>query len=80
MRKNTIDLVTLGCSKNLVDSEQLIRQLEKNGYSVTHACTKECNVLYKTINSLVQKISFFCTRESLLNLMFYHFAAQSSKI
>ena len=36
MRKNTIDLVTLGCSKNLVDSEQLIRQLEKNGYSVTH--------------------------------------------
>jgi len=36
MRKNTIDLVTLGCSKNLVDSEQLIRQLENNGYSVTH--------------------------------------------
>lgn len=36
MRKNTIDIITLGCSKNLVDSEQLIRQLEKNGYSVTH--------------------------------------------
>lgn len=36
MKKNTIDLITLGCSKNLVDSEQLIRQLEKNGYSVTH--------------------------------------------
>lgn len=36
MRKNTIDLITLGCSKNLVDSEQLIRQLENNGYSVTH--------------------------------------------
>lgn len=36
MRKNTIDLITLGCSKNLVDSEQLIRQLEDNGYSVTH--------------------------------------------
>ena len=36
MRKNTIDIITLGCSKNLVDSEQLIRQLEDNGYSVTH--------------------------------------------
>ncbi|BEG98632.1 30S ribosomal protein S12 methylthiotransferase RimO [Bacteroides sedimenti] len=36
MKKNTIDIITLGCSKNLVDSEQLIRQLEKNGYSVTH--------------------------------------------
>lgn len=36
MRKNTIDIITLGCSKNLVDSEQLIRQLEDSGYSVTH--------------------------------------------
>ena len=31
-----LDLITLGCSKNLVDSEKLIRQLELNGYSVTH--------------------------------------------
>ncbi len=36
MRKNTIDIITLGCSKNLVDSERLIRQLELNGYHVTH--------------------------------------------
>ena len=36
MRKNTIDIITLGCSKNLVDSERLIRQLELNGYCVTH--------------------------------------------
>jgi ribosomal protein S12 methylthiotransferase len=34
--KNTIDLITLGCSKNLVDSERVIRQLEANGYRVTH--------------------------------------------
>ncbi len=32
----TIDLITLGCSKNLVDSEKLIRQLELNGFEVTH--------------------------------------------
>ena len=36
MRKNTIDIITLGCSKNLVDSEKLMKQLELNGYRVTH--------------------------------------------
>ena len=36
MRKNTIDIITLGCSKNLVDSEKLLRQLRANGYKVTH--------------------------------------------
>ena len=36
MKKNTIDLITLGCSKNLVDSEKLMKQLEANGYKVTH--------------------------------------------
>lgn len=36
MRKNTIDIITLGCSKNLVDSEKLMKQLEANGYKVTH--------------------------------------------
>ena len=34
--RGSIDLITLGCSKNLVDSEKLIRQLELNGYNVTH--------------------------------------------
>lgn len=32
----TVDIITLGCSKNLVDSERLIRQLENAGYKVTH--------------------------------------------
>lgn len=32
----TIDLITLGCSKNLVDSELLIRQLVEVGYTVYH--------------------------------------------
>lgn len=36
MRKNTVDIITLGCSKNLVDSEKLMRQLRANGYQVTH--------------------------------------------
>ena len=36
MKRKTIDIVTLGCSKNLVDSEHLMRQLEAEGYHVTH--------------------------------------------
>lgn len=31
-----VDLITLGCSKNLVDSEQLMGRLELNGYDVEH--------------------------------------------
>lgn len=36
MIKNKIDIITLGCSKNLVDSELLMRQLTANGYAVEH--------------------------------------------
>ena len=32
----TIDVVTMGCSKNLVDSERVIKMLEDTGFSVTH--------------------------------------------
>ena len=32
----SVDIISLGCSKNLVDSERLIRQLEINGFSVRH--------------------------------------------
>ena len=36
MIKPTIDIITLGCSKNLVDSESLMGLFEANGYHVTH--------------------------------------------
>lgn len=36
MVKNRVDIITLGCSKNLVDSEKLMRQFEAQGYSVCH--------------------------------------------
>jgi len=35
-KKDTIDIITLGCSKNLVDSEFLMRQFEALGYRVRH--------------------------------------------
>lgn len=36
MRRNKVDIISLGCSKNLVDSEHLIRQLNAAGYDVEH--------------------------------------------
>ena len=36
MRPKSIDIITLGCSKNLVDSESLISLFEKNGFHCTH--------------------------------------------
>lgn len=36
MIKNRIDVITLGCSKNLVDSEKLMKQLEVYGYTLAH--------------------------------------------
>ena len=36
MHKGEIDIITLGCSKNLVDAERLMRQLELAGYRCVH--------------------------------------------
>ena len=36
MKKNQIDIITLGCSKNLVDSERLMGLMERYGYHCTH--------------------------------------------
>lgn len=40
MKKNQIDIITMGCSKNLVDSELLMKQFEANGYHCTHDSKK----------------------------------------
>ena len=42
MRKKCIDIITMGCSKNLVDSEHLMRQLQECGYDVTHDSENPC--------------------------------------
>ncbi len=36
MKKNTIDIITMGCSKNLVDSETLMSMFESKGYHCVH--------------------------------------------
>lgn len=36
MNLKKVDIITMGCSKNLVDSEQLMGLFEANGYTCTH--------------------------------------------
>ena len=36
MKRKTVDIITMGCSKNLVDSERLMGLFEANGYKCTH--------------------------------------------
>jgi len=41
LKKNKINVITLGCSKNVYDSEILMGQLRANGKEVTHEATKD---------------------------------------
>lgn len=41
IKKNKVNIVTLGCSKNVVDSEVLYTQLKGNGYQVAHESKKD---------------------------------------
>ena len=45
LRRNRVNVVTLGCSKNLVDSENLITQLQANDYDVAHDSDREAQVV-----------------------------------
>ena len=42
MKENRVDVITMGCSKNLVDSEHLMRQLQECGFEVTHDSEEPC--------------------------------------
>ncbi|GAB2458605.1 ribosomal protein S12 methylthiotransferase RimO [Hymenobacter qilianensis] len=45
-RANKVNVITLGCSKNVVDSEVLMGQLRANQFDVTHeAATSDANIV-----------------------------------
>lgn len=44
-RPNRVNVITLGCSKNVVDSENLITQLRANDYDVAHDSAREAQVV-----------------------------------
>lgn len=45
LRQDKVNVITLGCSKNLVDSENIITQLKANDYEVQHDSNEEANIV-----------------------------------
>ncbi|MBR3612741.1 MAG: 30S ribosomal protein S12 methylthiotransferase RimO [Bacteroidaceae bacterium] len=77
MKKNCVDVITMGCSKNLVDSEQLMRQLKECGYEVTHdseepcgsiAVINTCGFIGDAKQESINMILEFCERKDQGNL------------
>ncbi|MGC9374254.1 MAG: 30S ribosomal protein S12 methylthiotransferase RimO [Bacteroidales bacterium] len=44
-KKKHINIITLGCSKNLVDSEYVMKQLVSNGYLVKHNSNQKAEIV-----------------------------------
>lgn len=72
MKKNCVDIITMGCSKNLVDSERLMRQLQESGYEVTHdsenpegdiAVINTCGFIGDAKEESINMILEFCQRK-----------------
>ncbi len=72
MIKNRIDIITMGCSKNLVDSEQLMHRLRECGYEVTHdsdvpegeiAVINTCGFIGDAKEESINMILEFCRRK-----------------
>jgi ribosomal protein S12 methylthiotransferase len=75
--KPSINIVTLGCSKNLVDSEVLFTQLKGNGIDVTHEAKKD------TANIVVVNTCGFidnAKQESIDTILRYVDAKEAGKI
>jgi len=75
--KPSINIVTLGCSKNLVDSEVLFTQLKGNGIDVTHEAKKD------TANIVVVNTCGFidtAKQESIDTILRYADAKEAGKI
>lgn len=46
--KNRIEIITLGCSKNVVDSERLARQLTANNFEITNTSENSDSIIINT--------------------------------
>lgn len=51
MSKRTVNIISLGCSKNLVDSERLMKKLEDVGFRMLHNEAYDCKADVTVINT-----------------------------
>ncbi|MFZ4543629.1 MAG: 30S ribosomal protein S12 methylthiotransferase RimO [Saprospiraceae bacterium] len=68
LRKDKVNVITMGCSKNLVDSENLITQLIGNDYNVTHESEKsDANIVIVNTCGFID----LAKQESIDTILFY---------
>ena len=77
LRKDKINVITLGCSKNTVDSENMMAQLRANNYQVGHQETEsEANVIIINTCGFIDAAK----EESINNIIYYSKAKEKGLI
>jgi ribosomal protein S12 methylthiotransferase len=75
--KNKVNIVTLGCSKNVVDSEVIYTQLKGNGLDVTHEAKKDnANIVIVNTCGFIDNAK----QESIDTILRYADAKENGKI
>lgn len=77
LRKDKINVITLGCSKNTVDSENMMAQLSANDYQVTHeADESDVNIIIVNTCGFID----LAKEESVNTILYYAKAKQENLI
>lgn len=77
IKKDKVSVITLGCSKNLVDSEVMMNQLQHGGYDVKHdKWSKERNIVIVNTCGFIDRAK----EESINTIMEYAEAKSNGKI
>ncbi len=77
LKKDKINVITLGCSKNTVDSENMMAQLQANQYEVSHEQkNSDANVIIINTCGFIDKAK----EESINNIIYYANAKEEGLI
>lgn len=67
LKRDKVNVITLGCSKNLVDSENLITQLQANHFDVAHDSSEEANIVIVNTCGFIDR-----AKEESINTILYY--------
>ncbi len=76
LKKDKVNVITLGCSKNLVDSEVLVSQLKHNNIDTEHQSAKKANIIIINTCGFIDRAK----EESINTILQYAEAKEKGKI
>lgn len=76
LKKDKVNVITLGCSKNLVDSEVLVSQLKHNNIDTEHQSSKRANIIVINTCGFIDRAK----EESINTILQYAEAKEKGKI